>query len=40
VTNPDTLKKIVHVPLFAALGENLTELPADWQRLIDSTGAA
>jgi dethiobiotin synthetase len=39
-TNADILKKIVYVPLFAGLGENLTELPADWQRLIDSTGAA
>lgn len=40
VTNADILKKIVHVPLFVGLGENLTELPADWQRLIDSAGAA
>ena len=37
VTNADILKKILNVPLFDGLGENLMELPADWQLMIDST---
>jgi len=37
LTNADILKKILNVPLFAGLGENLMELPADWRVMIDST---
>jgi dethiobiotin synthetase len=36
-TNADILKKILTVPLFDGLGENLMELPADWRLMIDST---
>jgi dethiobiotin synthetase len=36
-TNADILKKILNVPLFSGLGQNLMELPADWQLMIDST---
>jgi dethiobiotin synthetase len=36
-TNADILKKILNVPLFDGLGENLMELPADWRLMIDST---
>jgi dethiobiotin synthetase len=35
-TNADTLKKIVDVPVLGGLGENLTELPADWRFILDS----
>jgi hypothetical protein len=41
LTNADILEKIVDVPLLSGLGENLTELPADWQvtlrSMIDSS---
>lgn len=37
MTNSDVLKKILSVPLFGGLGENLMELPADWRLMIDST---
>jgi dethiobiotin synthetase len=37
VTNADILKKILNVPLLSGLGENLMELPTDWQLMIDST---
>jgi dethiobiotin synthetase len=37
VTNADILQKILDVPLLYGLGENLTELPADWQFMLDST---
>jgi dethiobiotin synthetase len=37
ITNTDILKKILNVPLFGGLGQNLMELPADWQFMIDST---
>jgi len=37
LTNADILKKILNVPLFAGLGENLMEPPADWRVTIDST---
>jgi hypothetical protein len=37
VTNADVLKKILDVPLLCGLGENLTELPADWRFMLDST---
>jgi dethiobiotin synthetase len=36
-TNEDVLKKTLDVPLLEALGENLMELPLDWQLMIDST---
>jgi len=35
--NADILKRILDVPLFCGLGENLTELPADWRLMLDST---
>ncbi|HEU5247477.1 MAG TPA: dethiobiotin synthase [Candidatus Udaeobacter sp.] len=37
VTNADILRKILDVPLLCGLGENLTELPADWRLVLDST---
>ena len=37
VTNADILRKILDVPLFTGLTENLTELPAEWRLMIDST---
>jgi len=37
VTNADILEKILDVPLLCELGENLTELPADWRFMLDST---
>jgi dethiobiotin synthetase len=37
LTNADILRKIIDVPLLCGLGENLTELPADWRVLLDST---
>jgi dethiobiotin synthetase len=37
LTNADILKKILDVPLFGGLGENLMELPTDWRLMIDST---
>jgi dethiobiotin synthetase len=37
LTNADILRKIIDVPLLCGLGENLTELPADWRILLDST---
>jgi dethiobiotin synthetase len=37
LTNADILKKILDVPLLCGLGENLTELPADWRFMFDST---
>ena len=37
VTNADILQKILDVPLLCVLGENLTELPADWRFMLDST---
>jgi dethiobiotin synthetase len=37
LTNADILKKILDVPLLCGLGENLTELPADWRLMLDST---
>ena len=35
--NADILKRILDVPLLCGLGENLTELPADWRLMLDST---
>jgi dethiobiotin synthetase len=35
LTNADILRKIIDVPLLCGLGENLTELPADWQLMLD-----
>jgi dethiobiotin synthetase len=37
LTNADILRKILNVPLLCELGENLTELPADWRLVLDST---
>ncbi len=37
LTNADILKKILNVPLLDALGENLTQLPADWRFMVNST---
>ena len=37
LTNADILEKILDVPLLCGLGENLTELPADWRLMLDST---
>jgi dethiobiotin synthetase len=37
VTNADILRKILDVPVLGELGENLTELPADWRFMLDST---
>jgi dethiobiotin synthetase len=37
LTNADILRKILHVPVLEALGENLTQLPADWRLMLDST---
>ena len=37
LTNADILNKILDVPILGGLGENLTELPADWQFMLDST---
>jgi dethiobiotin synthetase len=37
LTNADILKRILDVPLLRGLGENLTELPADWRVMLDST---
>ena len=36
LTNADILRRILDVPLFCGLGENLTELPADWRLMLDS----
>jgi dethiobiotin synthetase len=37
LTNADILRKILDVPLLCGLGENLTELAADWRVMLDST---
>jgi dethiobiotin synthetase len=37
LTNADVLRKVLDVPLLRGLGENLTELPADWRFMLDST---
>ena len=39
-TNFDILRKIVDVPVFTELTENITELPGDWRLMIDSTRTA
>ena len=36
-TNADILRRILNVPVFGGLGENLMELPSDWQLMINST---
>ena len=40
LTNADTLRKILDVAVLDGLGENLTELPADWRLMLDSTIAS
>ena len=37
LTNTDILGKILDVPLLCGLRESLTELPADWRLMLDST---
>jgi len=37
LTNADILRKILDVPVLDGLGESLTELPADWRLMLDST---
>jgi dethiobiotin synthetase len=37
LTNSDILQRILNVPLLSELGENLSELPADWRLMLDST---
>jgi dethiobiotin synthetase len=37
LTNADILSKILNVPRFEELGENLMQLPTDWRLMIDST---
>jgi dethiobiotin synthetase len=37
LTNADILRKILDVPVLGGLGESLTELPADWRLMLDST---
>ena len=37
-TNFDILRKIVDVPVFTELTENISKLPTDWRLMIDSTG--
>ena len=37
LTNADILREILDVPVLGGLGENLTELPADWRLMLDST---
>jgi dethiobiotin synthetase len=36
-TNADILTTILDVPLLSGLGKNLTELPADWRLMMNST---
>jgi dethiobiotin synthetase len=36
LTNADILEKILDVPVLGGLGENLTELPADWRLMLNS----
>jgi dethiobiotin synthetase len=37
LTNADVLREILDVPVLGGLGESLTELPADWRLMLDST---
>jgi dethiobiotin synthetase len=37
LTNADVLRRILNIPLLAALGENLMQLPIDWRVMLDST---
>ncbi len=37
LTNADILKEILDIPLLRGLGESLTELPADWRLMLNST---
>jgi hypothetical protein len=40
MTNLDILKKIVDVPLFTGLTEDLIDLPVDWRLMIHSARTA
>jgi dethiobiotin synthetase len=37
LTNGDILREILDVPLLCGLGENLSELPAEWRAMLNST---
>ena len=37
MSNADILKKIIAVPVLGELGESLTEVPAEWRFILDST---
>jgi dethiobiotin synthetase len=37
MSNADILKKIIDVPVLGELGESLTEVPAEWRFILDST---
>jgi dethiobiotin synthetase len=37
LTNANILRKILDVPVLGGLGESLTELPADWRLMLEST---
>ena len=37
LTNADILRKILDVPVLGGLGENLTQLPAEWRLMLNST---
>jgi dethiobiotin synthetase len=39
-TNAGILEKIVNVPVLTGLTENVSELPANWRRMIESTASA
>jgi dethiobiotin synthetase len=39
-TNARILGKIANIPVLTGLTENVSELPADWQRIIESTASA
>jgi hypothetical protein len=36
MTNAEILRKILDVPVLDGLGENLSQLPADWQLMLHS----
>ncbi len=37
LTNADILRRVLNIPLLAALGENLMQLPIDWRVMLDLT---
>ena len=40
MTNAEILRKILDVPVLDGLGENLSQLPADWRLMLRSTVGA